>query len=138
MEVYFLPAYKPPLPPFGSGPHRYFFLLYEQNYHIGKIDDSENNMAVRCGFNVRNFAEDNSMIGPVALNMFVTERNQNAKGKDESDEEKDKIKSDKKDEQKEKDSKAKTDKGAKEGSENDARKDQKKDEKKIAKKKDLI
>ncbi len=64
--------YKPPSPPVGSGPHRYFLILYDQGNHIKKIDDSENNLAVRCGFSVRNFAEDNSLVGPVAINMFET------------------------------------------------------------------
>eukprot|EP00795_Rhopilema_esculentum_P012443 gene12443-3112_t len=83
-------SYKPPMPPYGSGPHRYFFLLYEQNHHINEIDDSENNMAERCGFNVKNFAEDNSLVGPVALNMFLTERK--SKEDDKPDEKKDKKK----------------------------------------------
>eukprot|EP00794_Sanderia_malayensis_P005219 gene5219-5875_t len=65
--------YKSPSPAIGSGPHRYFFLLYDQNFHITHIDDSENNFNLRCGFSVRNFAEDNSLSGPVAINMFKTE-----------------------------------------------------------------
>jgi len=124
-------SYKPPLPPYGSGPHRYFFLLYEQNYHIKEIDDSENNMAVRCGFNVRNFAEDNSLIGPVALNMFITERNRRSEMKD--DKEKKENKTQNKDE-KMKTVKSNNDNDKKDNSE----KDQKKDAKKEAKKKDLI
>ena len=79
------------MPPYRSGPHRYFFLLYEQNHHINEIDDSENNMAERCGFNVKNFAEDNSLVGPVALNMFLTERKSKEDDKPEEKKEKKKV-----------------------------------------------
>ena len=120
------------MPPYGSGSHRYFFLLYEQNYHINKIDDSENNMAVRCGFNVRHFAEDNSLIGPVALNMFITERKRKSDAKDDEDDDKEEGK--KKDgNKKDKSVKIKSEK-----EKDNAKKEQNKDEKTQANKKDLI
>eukprot|EP00795_Rhopilema_esculentum_P007745 gene7745-13578_t len=65
-----LVKYQPPSPPSGSGKHRYYFLLYEQNDKTVVIKDPED----RCKFDVDAFAADNDLDGPVAISMVRTER----------------------------------------------------------------
>ena len=62
--------YQPPTPPSGSGKHRYYFLLYEQNDKTVFVKDPED----RCRFDVDAFAEENDLDGPIAISMVRTER----------------------------------------------------------------
>ena len=61
--------YNGPTPPKGSGLHRYILLLFEQSGNLNVIAESE-----RCKFDVREFVKNNSLKGPIALNMFQTQR----------------------------------------------------------------
>ncbi|XP_042862087.1 phosphatidylethanolamine-binding protein 4-like isoform X2 [Penaeus japonicus] len=58
-------AYAPPTPP--SGKHRYYFYLYEetQQKELPGVDK-------RGKFNLQQYADANQLVGPVAMNMFVT------------------------------------------------------------------
>lgn len=62
--------YQPPSPPSGSGKHRYFFLLYEQNDKTVYIKDPDD----RCKFDVDAFSAENDLDGPIAISMVKTER----------------------------------------------------------------
>ena len=62
--------YQPPSPPSGSGRHRYYFLLYEQNDKTVYIKDPDD----RCKFDVDAFAAENDLDGPIAISLVRTER----------------------------------------------------------------
>eukprot|EP00794_Sanderia_malayensis_P001414 gene1414-1566_t len=62
--------YRPPSPPSGSGRHRYYFLLYEQNEKTVFMENPED----RCRFDVDAFAAENNLDGPIASSMVRTER----------------------------------------------------------------
>lgn len=65
--------YEGPSPPRGSGYHRYYFYLFEQD---GLLDI--NAPPQRGGFDVAKFVRDHNGLRPipVALNMFYTERDE--------------------------------------------------------------
>eukprot|EP00112_Aurelia_sp_Birch-Aquarium-sp1_P008242 Seg1903.4 transcript_id=Seg1903.4/GoldUCD/mRNA.D3Y31 product="Protein BROTHER of FT and TFL 1" protein_id=Seg1903.4/GoldUCD/D3Y31 len=65
-----LVKYQPPSPPSGSGKHRYYFLLYEQNDKTVVVKDADD----RCKFDVDAFATENDLDGPIAMSMVRTER----------------------------------------------------------------
>ncbi|XP_063588472.1 protein D2-like isoform X1 [Penaeus indicus] len=58
--------YNGPTPPRGSGTHRYFFYLYRESQKqlpgVGK----------RGKFVLQTYAEENGLLGPIAMNMFKT------------------------------------------------------------------
>ena len=62
--------YQPPSPPSGSGKHRYYFLLYEQNDKTVYIKDPDD----RCRFDVDAFSTENDLDGPIAISLVRTER----------------------------------------------------------------
>ncbi|XP_068233230.1 phosphatidylethanolamine-binding protein 1-like [Palaemon carinicauda] len=59
--------YGKPTPPNGTGEHRYFIFLYEEQEAspTGEIDQRQN-------FDVQEYATKNKLCGPVAMNMFST------------------------------------------------------------------
>ena len=61
-------AYNPPSPPEGSGPHRYYLFVFEQEHSLddtAKVDS-------RCHFSIDDYKNDFDLT-PVAMNMFRTE-----------------------------------------------------------------
>lgn len=62
-------GYVPPSPPKNSGPHRYFFFLYEQQRNI---DSDKININLRKNFNLAQFVADNNL-REVSSVYFVTQ-----------------------------------------------------------------
>lgn len=63
--------FVPPSPPIGSGLHRYYICLFEQN---GKIDiQIKNQIIERPRFNVDHFCQQHGLV-LVGSTMFMTER----------------------------------------------------------------
>lgn len=60
--------YNPPTPPKGSGPHRYYLFVFEQEEDLG----SEAEVPNRCGFSVAEY-KGKFHLKAVASNMFTTE-----------------------------------------------------------------
>lgn len=61
--------YTTPKPPPGSGPHRYYFLLYKQ-FEFRQDPES---LISREGFDIASFALQQQLDGPVAGTMFRTQ-----------------------------------------------------------------
>jgi len=60
-----------PAPPKGTGPHRYTFWYYRQK---GPIEINLNNdPSARGGFNLRDFAKEHSLVGPLAGAFFLAQ-----------------------------------------------------------------
>ncbi|XP_071827635.1 protein D2-like [Apostichopus japonicus] len=64
-----LTEYTTPKPPPGSGPHRYYFLLYKQ-FEFRQDPES---LISREGFDIASFALQQQLDGPVAGTMFRTQ-----------------------------------------------------------------
>ncbi|KAL9983780.1 hypothetical protein ACROYT_G006008 [Oculina patagonica] len=60
--------YNPPTPPEGSGPHRYFLFVFEQDQEL----DSDAKVDKRCHFSIDDYKEKYGL-KQVAMNMFKTE-----------------------------------------------------------------
>ncbi|XGW29472.1 hypothetical protein V3C99_008917 [Haemonchus contortus] len=60
-----LASYRGPRPPVGSGPHRYYFLVFKQKNPIPKKD-----VESRPRFDALAFARQNGMGDPIAGNFF--------------------------------------------------------------------
>jgi len=65
--------FTPSNPPQGSGPHRYFFGLFEQKNKISLSNDEMNKIKKRKKFDVNDFIKQNNLT-KVASFMFMTER----------------------------------------------------------------
>lgn len=62
--------YNAPSPPSGSGRHRYYFLLYQQNDKTVFMENPQD----RCKFDIDAFAAANDLDGPIASSMVRAER----------------------------------------------------------------
>ena len=67
--VYDLADYNPPSPPSGSGPHRYYLYVFEQEHQLD--NSAKVSASSRCQFSIDSYKK-NFGLNAVAMNMFTT------------------------------------------------------------------
>ncbi len=64
--IEFMPSGPPP----GSGLHRYIVLAFEQSSSLSNVSPPSS----RGSFKIKQFASENSLTRPVAINYYFTEK----------------------------------------------------------------
>ena len=67
--------YIGPAPPYNSGAHRYYFLLYKQSklFNHMQIENFKGEFTARCPFTSSKWAKSNGLGSPVGFHMFTCE-----------------------------------------------------------------